>query len=210
MATQNKKKTKKKIASSSTFSSKIEKDLVREVAGINKRARAEEEFEETKRQTMMNFTLVKPETVPPTAHKVIENKEKFGRDTEDKITEWEKNTIKRLFKVYDKDKSGFLDITELQKLMKDLINDKGIMGKIPRITEAEVEHLFDSWDKNKDNKISWQEFRNGLNNWEWRLMDKEEMHQRIDQYFEEANRKKVQGNMKEAYELSCKALALQG
>jgi hypothetical protein len=29
--------------------------------------------------------------IPPTADKVIENEKKFGLNTEDKLTEWEKN-----------------------------------------------------------------------------------------------------------------------
>lgn len=94
--------------------------------------------------------------------------------------------------------------------MQDLLADKCNMGKVPKLLREEIENLFDSWDKNKDGKISWQEFRDGLNSWEWRLMDGEEMQKRIDEYYEEANRKKVQGNLKEALQISFKALALQG
>lgn len=188
--------------------SKIEKELYKEVNSINKTYKEQEILEETKKET--HFVYVDPNTVPPTAARVLENKKKFGQDVEDQVTEWEKNTIKRLFKIYDVDKSGFLSIDELKKLMYDLINDKGIMGKVPKMNEDDVEHIFDNWDKNKDGKISWQEFRNGLNSWEWRLMDKDQMQDRIDEYFEEANRKKVQGDMKGAMQLSYKALQLQG
>lgn len=34
------------------------------------------------------------------------NKAKFGRNTEDELTEWEKNLIKDLFKEYDSEKKG--------------------------------------------------------------------------------------------------------
>lgn len=202
-------KKKKGVKSTMKGFSKVEKELYREVDQLKKTYKQQEEFEETKRQTMLNFTYVKPGQTPPTAHKVLENKEKFGQDVENRVTEWEKNIIKRLFKVYDVDKSGFLDISELKKLMKDLVDDKGIMGKVPKLSEEEIETLFDDWDKNKDNKISWEEFRNGLNSWEWKLMDKEEIQQRIDQFYEEAERKKAHG-VKEALQVFYKVLALQG
>ena len=115
-----------------------------------------------------------------------------------------------MFKTYDVDKSGYLSIDELKNLMRDLVNDKGIMGKIPKLTDEQIETIFDDWDKNEDGKISWQEFRDNVNSWEWRLMDKDQMQGRIDEYFEEANRKKVQGDLKGALEISYKALALQG
>lgn len=192
--------------------SKGEKLLYNEVERINKEKFKDEKLEETKKQeeTLLNFTIVKPETLPPTANKVLENKEKFGKDTEDKVTEWEINTVKKLFKDYDTDKSGYLSVEELQKLMRDLIDDKLNIGKVPRLSDDEITHLFDTWDKNDDGKISWQEFRDGINSWQWKLMDKQERERRIEKYFEEANRKKVQGDLKGALKIAYNALALQG
>jgi hypothetical protein len=63
------------------------------------------QLEETKKETKMMSTIT-PDTVPPTATQVLENKKRFGQDTEDKVTEWEKCNIKKIFKKYDIDKSG--------------------------------------------------------------------------------------------------------
>ena len=43
--------------------------------------------------------------------------------------------------------------------------------------------LFEKWDQNSDKKISWFEFREGLNNWEWKLDDPQTMQQKIDEYY---------------------------
>ena len=32
----------------------------------------------------------------------------------------------------------------------------------------QIDTLFDDWNTNKDNKISWIEFREGINKWKWR------------------------------------------
>jgi Ca2+-binding EF-hand superfamily protein len=60
-----------------------------------------------------------------------------------------------LFKKYDADKSGNLSIEELKKMMYELREDKCIIGKIPNLNDTEIECLFDNWDKNADDKISW-------------------------------------------------------
>lgn len=62
-----------------------------------------------------------------------ENKDKFGQNTEDRLDEWEKNQVKRLFREYDKDKSGLLK-DDLKKLSIRLANDDCIIGKVPKIT----------------------------------------------------------------------------
>jgi Ca2+-binding EF-hand superfamily protein len=67
--------------------------------------------------------------------------------------------VKLLFKEYDKNKSGFLEISELKLLMKKLLDDECIIGKVPKMNEAEIEIIFDNWDKNADGKINWVEFR---------------------------------------------------
>jgi Ca2+-binding EF-hand superfamily protein len=103
-----------------------------------------------------------------------------------------------------------LDIEEVKKMMHDLKNDVENMGKVPNVSDDEIETMFDNWDKNKDDKISWQEFRDGCNSWQWRLLDREEMDRRINYYFEEASRKKVQGNLKGALDIAFNALQLQG
>jgi len=69
-----------------------------------------------------------------------------------------------MFREYDKDKTGLLK-EDLKKLMRRLMNDECIIGKIPRLSDDEVENVFDDWNTNKDNKITWFEFREGLNRW---------------------------------------------
>lgn len=59
-----------------------------------------------------------------------ENKEKFGQNTEDRLDEWEKNQIKKLFREYDKDKNG-LQRDELKLLLRRLSSDDCIIGKVP-------------------------------------------------------------------------------
>lgn len=156
------------------------------------------------------MSTVTPDTVPPTAGQVLENQSRFGQDTEDKVTEWEKLNIKKIFKKYDADKSGWLSVEEVIKMMMDLKNDVENIGKVPNVSDEEIQTMFDNWDKNKDGKISWLEFRDGCNSWQWRLLDRGEMDKRINHYFEEANRKKVQGNLKGALNIAFNALQLQG
>lgn len=181
-----------------------EKDLYREVATIKRKTMKKEMLENTRKVEERILGN------PPTANKVLQNKARFGNDTEDMVTEWEKNETKKLFLKYDTDNSGFLEPKEYEKLMQDLLNDECILGKIPNLTETEVEGMFDDWDKNEDGKISWKEFRNGMNRWKWRLIDMDGLESRVDSYFAEANKKKIQGKMDEAREEAYKALKLQG
>lgn len=171
-----KKQTKKKNSKKTEKKgfSKIEKELYREVDQINKAYQKQVVLEETKKETMF-LPTVTPETVPPTASRVLEVKGRFGNNTENRVTEWEKIEVKKVFKTYDKDKSGFLSVDELKKLMHDLKQDKMDMGKVPDLTDEQIETLFDNWDKDNNGKISWQEFRDGWNSWKWRLLDQHEM-----------------------------------
>ena len=73
----------------------------------------------------------------PVPSKKQENKEKFGQNTEDKLDEWEKNQVKKLYREYDKDKNG-LQKDELINLMRRLSNDDCIIGKVPKLSEDEV------------------------------------------------------------------------
>lgn len=60
-----------------------------------------------------------------------------------------------LFNSSDTDKSGFIDKTELKKLLSEL----GQLLEIPPPTEADVEGELKRLDTNNDGKISKQEFR---------------------------------------------------
>ncbi len=85
---------------------------------------------------------------------------------------------------YDKDKNSGLSKQELSQLMLRLSNDEAIIGKVPNLSESELEHLFDDWNTNKDDKISWIEFREGLNRWTWKLQDRTKLDQIVDTFFQ--------------------------
>lgn len=70
----------------------------------------------------------------PVPTKKQENKDKFGQNTEDKLDEWEKNQVKKLFREYDKDKNG-LQKDELKNLMRRLAEDDCIIGKVPALSD---------------------------------------------------------------------------
>jgi Ca2+-binding EF-hand superfamily protein len=145
----------------------------------------------------------------PVPTKKQQNKEKFGQNTEDKLDEWEKNQVKKLFREYDKDKNG-LQRDELKRLMRRLTSDDCIIGKVPALSDEEIDQLFDNWNTNKDNKVSWIEFREGINNWRWQLSERERLNEMIDSFFKQAQKLKMQGNEKESKEFATKALRLQG
>ena len=56
----------------------------------------------------------------------------------------------KVFKSFDKDNSNYIDINELKDVSKDL-------GK--EMDQAELEEAMKDLDVNKDNKISYDEFK---------------------------------------------------
>lgn len=51
-----------------------------------------------------------------------------------------------------------------------LANDDCILGKVPDLSEGQVADIVESWELNKDGRITWFEFREALNSkWSWRL-----------------------------------------
>jgi hypothetical protein len=62
---------------------------------------------------------------------------------------------KDAFNKLDTDDSGYIEVTEIQDLFKDVYDD----GKVPSF---EVSAFLEFFDKNKDGKISWEEFEKGL------------------------------------------------
>jgi len=60
--------------------------------------------------------------------------------------------LRRLFRMYDKDNSGDLDITEFLKLLKDI----GIQA----VSEEDCRTVFNQYDKNGDGTISYKEWCN--------------------------------------------------
>jgi hypothetical protein len=55
------------------------------------------------------------------------------------------------------------------------MKDDCIIGKVPNLSEEEVNKLFDAWDpaNTTTGKFTWQQFRDGLNTWLWKLQDRE-------------------------------------
>lgn len=58
------------------------------------------------------------------------------------------------FHKYDLDKSGFIDLRELKKLMNDLSDEMSI----PRPSEEDLKSVLEDVDENKDSKIQLNEF----------------------------------------------------
>ena len=95
------------------------------------------------------------------------------------MDEWEKNQVKKLFREYDKDKTGLLK-EDLKRLLRRLANDEAIIGKVPNLNDEDIETVFDEWNTNKDNKVSWIEFREGINRWGWRQTDRDKLNELVD------------------------------
>ena len=60
------------------------------------------------------------------------NKAKFGRNTEDELTEWERNLVRSLWVQYDETKKGIVK-DDLVKIMERLATDECVIGKVPNV-----------------------------------------------------------------------------
>lgn len=51
------------------------------------------------------------------------------------------------------------------------MKDDCIIGKVPNLSEEEVNKLFEAWEPANatTGKFTWQQFRDGLNTWLWKL-----------------------------------------
>lgn len=58
--------------------------------------------------------------------------------------------------------------------------------------------------------ITWEAFREGMNSWEWRMVDREDLEELVNDFFAQAQRAKMQGKDAECKDLTTKALRLQG
>lgn len=140
-----------------------EKDLYKEVNGIKRAENAQKaaDFEKTKAYFQKKSYDSQPLPVPS---KKLENKLKFGQNTEIALVEWEKNQIKPLFKEFDTDKKG-IGKDAFASLMERLNTDECIIGKVPLVEPEETVEIFESWDTNTDGVLTWEEFREGANKW---------------------------------------------
>lgn len=105
----------------------------------------------------------------PTPTMKQQNKDNFGQNTEDKLVEWEKNQVKEVFQKYDADMKSGVTKEELNLIMQALMKDECIIGKVPNLEEDEVQIIFDPWPATDEGKYSWQQFRDGLNTWLWKM-----------------------------------------
>jgi hypothetical protein len=155
---------KKKTAKKASMLSKGERDLYRTVREIKTEQEMTMRLEQEREMTIIKqreskfYGETSASYKPPTPTKVKENKARFANDVENKVTEWEKNTIQELFKSYDKDNSGALSVEEMTSLVNDLRSDKCVLGKVPDLGDDNVASVFERFDKNADGKISWVEF----------------------------------------------------
>ena len=94
--------------------------------------------------------------------------------------------------------------------MKRLAEDECIIGKVPNVDPESYEALFKEWDLNADGKITWMEFRNGMNKWDWRMVDRELLEEVINDFFAKSYKYKMQGKDQESKEMATNALRLQG
>ena len=94
--------------------------------------------------------------------------------------------------------------------MARLATDECCIGKIPNCQESEFEGFFKEWTPNQAGLITWEMFREGMNDWKWRMMDRETLDEIINDFFARAYKFKMQGKDKESKEMATKALRLQG
>ena len=80
---------------------------------------------------------------------------------------------------------------------------------MPDLSEDEVSQVVDSWEFNKDGRVTWFDFRENLNEkWSWRLQEREKLNETIDQFFKLAYKYRMQGNDKDSKEYAARALRL--
>ena len=94
--------------------------------------------------------------------------------------------------------------------MERLSTDECIIGKIPHVEPEECDSIFENWDTNTDGVLTWEEFREGANKWEWRQVELEKLQEVIDDFFAKSYKFKMQGKDEESKEMATKALRLQG
>jgi len=94
--------------------------------------------------------------------------------------------------------------------MGRLEKDEGIIGKVPDVTAAEYEGLFTHWKTDNEGLITWHNFTEWCNQWQWRFVDSDTLNATIEEFFAKAYKLKMQGKDAESREMASKALRLQG
>ena len=98
------------------------------------------------------------------------------------MNEWERNLVKGLFDKFLEGRKG-VSVSDLVKIMERLAEDECVLGKVPNCDPEDYPGLMQKWDKNEDTLVSWLEFRNGLNDWPWRMVEMAQLQSIIDDFF---------------------------
>lgn len=64
-----------------------------------------------------------------------------------------------LFDSYDADSSGYLDVKEYKKVVKEVLHE---VSKTTSVDDKKLNQLFTIYDTNNDNKISRKEFTKAI------------------------------------------------
>lgn len=84
---------------------------------------------------------------------VVDEKRTLTGPEASKVQQSLESIVKPFFRKYDTHSNGYLDKTELKLVFKDL-------GEAPSVSN--LEQIFEDFDTNKDGKISYDEFVNGI------------------------------------------------
>jgi hypothetical protein len=124
--------------------SKGERDLYREVSTLR---RHEEDLKKRLEAERADFYRARTYVGIPVPSKKAENKSRFGNNREEALDEWEKNQVKRMFRAdFDRDKTGMsTSKEEFRRFMAKLAADECIIGKVPNLSEGEIEALAEGW-----------------------------------------------------------------
>ena len=117
--------------------------------------------------------------------------------------------MKEVFVKYDADKKGVTK-ENLIDIMKSLMEDECIIGKVPNLQLDEIPTLFDAWEITEEKKCTWQEFRDGMNTRLWKMQDRDVLQQRVDDFFALSLKYKMQGKTEDSKVMATKALRLEG
>jgi len=165
--------------------SQAEKNLDTEAKSIKDRYAREQADQERKEKDAVKerFSKWYSTTTAPTATFLLENRAKLEAIP---ITEWEKNYLMPLFKVYDKEKKGVVKYADIQNLYNDFMSDKGCIGVVPN---ANLEEFCTALKINAESQptVSWNDFRLRINDLKWIKADSKNTQERIDAFYKEAN-----------------------
>ncbi len=139
----------------------------------------------------------------PVPSKKAENRAKFGKNSEDALTEWEKNQIRPIFRQYASSAGG-KGITKeaCVEMMGRLANDECIIGKVPNVSPDQYENCFEKWNFGSEGNITWHFFAEGCNDWKWKMVESAQLQATIDDFFAKAHKLKMQGKETESREMA--------